>query len=118
MYGITPTTAVQRLFNETRARNRKRTNMKKIYVGNLAFTTTEDTVRELFATHGEIESIALITDQVTGRPRGFGFVEMSSEGADAAIQALNGQEVDGRSLRISEARPRNSNGGSQSRQSW
>ena len=93
--------------------------MKKIYVGNLPFTTTEDKVRELFSPHGEIESIALITDQVTGRPRGFGFVEMSNEGADAAIKALDGQEVDGRNLRISEARPRNSGGGgSQNRQSW
>lgn len=92
--------------------------MKKIYVGNLPFTTTEDKLRELFAVHGDIESINLITDQVTGRPRGFGFVEMSSEDAAEAIKALDGQELDGRNLRISEARPRRDNGGSQSRQGW
>jgi len=92
--------------------------MKKIYVGNLAFDTTEEKVRELFAVHGDIESIALITDQVTGRPRGFGFIEMSDENAAAAIKAIDGQEVDGRNLRISEARPRNSGGGSQNRQGW
>lgn len=93
-------------------------NMKKIYVGNLPFTTTEDKVRELFAAHGEIESIHLITDQVTGRPRGFGFIEMSSENAAAAIKALNGQEFDGRNLKISEAQPRRDHGGSQNRQGW
>jgi RNA recognition motif-containing protein len=77
--------------------------MKRIYVGNLSFTTTADKVRELFAVHGDIESINLITDQVTGRPRGFAFVEMSSENAAAAIKALNGQELDGQNLRISVA---------------
>lgn len=93
--------------------------MQKIYVGNLAFTTTEDTVRELFAEHGEVESVALITDRETGRPRGFGFVEMSKENASAAIKALDGKEVDGRNLKINEARPRRDNGGGfQSRQSW
>jgi len=92
--------------------------MKKIYVGNLPFTATEDEVRNLFADHGTLESVNLITDRETGRPRGFGFVEMSSEDADAAIKALDGKDMGGRSLKINEARPRNENGGSQSRQRW
>lgn len=92
--------------------------MKKIYVGNLPFTATEDEVRNLFADHGELESVNLITDRETGRPRGFGFVEMSSESADAAIKALDGKEMGGRTLRINEARPRNENGGSHGRQRW
>ncbi len=92
--------------------------MKKIYVGNLPFTATEDEVRGLFAEHGEIGSISLITDRETGRPRGFGFVEMASEAADAAIKALDGQDMGGRSLRVNEARPRRDNGGYQSRQNW
>ena len=93
-------------------------NMKKIYVGNLPFSATEDEVRGLFATHGEIESVALITDRETGRPRGFGFVEMSPADADAAIAALDGKEMDGRNLRVNEAQPRRDNGGSQNRQRW
>ena len=90
--------------------------MKKIYVGNLSFTTTEDTIRELFAVHGTVEGFTLITNQVTGRPRGFGFIEMSSEDANAAIAALSGQELDGPTPRVSEARPRPHNGGSQTGQ--
>jgi len=78
---------------------------KKIYVGNLPFSATEDEVRELFAEHGAVDSVSLITDRETGRPRGFGFVEMSS-GADEAIEALNGKDLGGRSLNINEARPR------------
>ncbi|MDH3743993.1 MAG: RNA-binding protein [Acidobacteriota bacterium] len=95
--------------------------MKKIYVGNLPFSATEEEVRALFGAHGEIESVHLITDRETGRPRGFGFVEMSPEAADAAIQAINGQDMDGRSLNVNEAKPRRDNGGgggSRSRQSW
>lgn len=92
--------------------------MKKIYVGNLPFSATEDEVRNLFAEHGELESVNLITDRETGRPRGFGFVEMSSESADAAIKALDGKEMGGRTLRINEARPRNDNGGFRSRERW
>ena len=79
---------------------------KKIYVGNLPFSATEDSVRELFAAHGTVESVNLISDRETGRPRGFGFVEMDDEGADAAIAALNQKEFDGRSLNVNEARPR------------
>ena len=78
---------------------------KKIYVGNLPFSATEAEVRDLFEEFGEIESISLITDRETGRPRGFGFVEMSS-GADEAIAALNQTDMGGRSLNINEARPR------------
>ena len=78
---------------------------KRIYVGNLPFSAQEDEVRELFAKHGEVTSVNLITDRDTGRPRGFGFVEMSS-GADEAIQALNSTDMGGRSLNVNEARPR------------
>lgn len=84
---------------------------KKIYVGNLSFSSTEDQVRELFAEYGEIESIAMITDRDTGRFRGFGFVEMEDSAANAAIQALNDTMFDGRSLRVNEARPREERGG-------
>ena len=91
--------------------------MKKIYVGNLLFSATEEELNGLFAAHGEVESVALITDRETGRPRGFGFVEMSDEGAAAAIAALDGTELGGRNLRVNEARPRR-DGGSQARSSW
>ena len=83
--------------------------MKRIYVGNLPFSTTEDELRGIFAEHGEVSSVNLITDRETGRPRGFGFVEM--EGADAAINALNQTEMGGRTLTVNEARPRNDNRG-------
>ena len=83
---------------------------KRIYVGNLSYSTTEDELRELFSKHGTVESINLIIDRETGRSRGFAFVEMDSSGADAAISALNGQDVGGRSLRIDEARERGAGG--------
>lgn len=78
---------------------------KKIYVGNLPFSATEDEIRGMFAEFGSVESVQLITDRDTGRPRGFGFVEMGS-GADEAIQALNQKDLGGRSLNVNEARPR------------
>jgi len=78
---------------------------KKIYVGNLPFSATDDEIRELFSEFGTVESVNLITDRDTGRPRGFGFVEMS-DGADEAIRALDQKEVGGRSLNVNEARPR------------
>jgi RNA recognition motif-containing protein len=78
--------------------------VKKVYVGNLPFTATEDEVRELFAQHGAVHSVRLISDRDTGRPRGFGFVEM--EDVSAAIAALNGAEFGGRTLRVDEAKPR------------
>lgn len=79
---------------------------KRIYVGNLPFSATEDEVRDLFAVHGEVESVALPMDRDTGRMRGFGFVEMADNDANQAIEALDGTEMDGRQLRINEARPR------------
>lgn len=80
--------------------------MKKLYVGNLPFTATEAEVTELFEKYGTVHSVALITDRDTGRPRGFGFVEMDPEAADAAIEALNGYEMAGRALNVNEARER------------
>jgi RNA recognition motif-containing protein len=80
---------------------------KNVYVGNLSFDTTQDRLQELFEAHGEVVSVNVITDRMTGRPRGFAFVEMATEeAAKAAIAALNGQEVDGRTLNVDEARPR------------
>ena len=78
---------------------------KRIYVGNLPFSATEDEVRALFEGFGEVISVSLINDRETGRPRGFGFVEMS-DGADEAIQALDQSNLGGRTLKINEARPR------------
>jgi RNA recognition motif-containing protein len=92
--------------------------MKKIYVGNLPFSATEDELRQLFTEHGTVESVNMITDRDTGRPRGFGFIEMAPADADTAIQALNGTDLGGRSLNVNEARPRRDNGGSGNRQSW
>jgi RNA recognition motif-containing protein len=86
---------------------------QKIYVGNMPFSMTEDSLRTLFSEHGEVDSVAVITDRDTGRPRGFGFVEMAS-GAQQAIQALNNHEVEGRALKVNEAKPRE-NSGSRSR---
>jgi RNA recognition motif-containing protein len=90
--------------------------MSKIYVGNLPFSATETNVRELFAQHGTVESVALITDRDTGQPRGFGFVEMPRPDAARAIQNLNGQDMGGRALKVNEAqdKPRG-NGGPQRR---
>jgi RNA recognition motif-containing protein len=87
--------------------------MTKIYVGNLPFTATEEQVRELFAAHGTVESVALPNDRETGRPRGFGFVEMNRADAARAIQAVNGQDLGGRALRVNEAqdKPRGAGGG-------
>jgi RNA recognition motif-containing protein len=93
-----------------------------IYVGNLNYDTTEDGLREFFAAHGQVTSVRVITDRQTGRPRGFGFVEMATEEqAQSAIAALNGQTLDGRQLRVDEARPRRPRsdfGGGYSRDRW
>lgn len=78
----------------------------KLYVGNLPFTATEEAVRALFATHGTVEKLSLITDRETGRARGFGFVEMSNADASRAMQALNGTNFGGRPLRVNEAQER------------
>lgn len=80
--------------------------MKTIYVGNLPFSASEDQIRQLFEQYGKVQSVKLVSDRETGRPRGFGFVEMDGGEADTAITALNGQEFGGRSLRINEARER------------
>jgi RNA recognition motif-containing protein len=85
--------------------------MTKLYVGNLPFTATEEAVRNLFAPHGTVEKVSLINDRDTGRPRGFGFVEMNNSDASRAMQALNGQELDGRALKINEAQDRPRTGG-------
>ena len=84
--------------------------MTKIYVGNLPFSATDAEVRELFAQHGTVESVSLITDRDTGRPRGFGFVEMSNADAARAMQALNGANFDGRTLKVNEAQERTGGG--------
>lgn len=84
---------------------------KKIFVGNLSFNATEAEVRDLFAEYGDIESIAMINDRETGRFRGFGFVEMDDAAATAAIEALDGRELDGRVLKVNEARPREERSG-------
>jgi cold-inducible RNA-binding protein len=81
--------------------------MKNIFVGNLSFSTTEDSIRALFEQYGTVERVNLITDRDTGQARGFGFVEMSvNADADRAIAALNGKELDGRALNVNEARPK------------
>ena len=80
--------------------------VKSIYIGNLPFSSSEMEVRELFEQYGTVHSVKLITDRYTGRPRGFGFIEMEEEDATAAIQALDGTEFGGRTLRVNEARER------------
>lgn len=85
--------------------------MKKLYVGNLPFSATDEEVSELFSQHGTVHSVALINDRETGRPRGFGFVEMDDDAANAAIQALDGAEMGGRALRVNEAQERRRRGG-------
>ena len=79
----------------------------RIYVGNLSYDTTATQLEELFKAHGTVQSAQVISDRDTGRSKGFGFVEMGSDGeAQAAIAALNGQDVDGRALTVNEAKPR------------
>jgi RNA recognition motif-containing protein len=80
--------------------------MTKLYVGNLPFTATDEGVRTLFSQHGTVEKVSLITDRDTGRPRGFGFVEMSNADAARAMQALNGMDYEGRALKVNEAQDR------------
>jgi len=83
----------------------------KLYVGNLPFTATEDSVRNLFALHGSVQTINLINDRDSGRPRGFGFVEMSNPDASRAMKALDGTDFEGRALKVSEAQQRERSGG-------
>ena len=87
--------------------------MKKLYVGNLPWSTTEEDLNQMFGEYGDVESVALITDRETGRSRGFAFVEMDTEGAEKAIEEYNGKDMGGRALRVNEAqdKPRRSGGG-------
>jgi cold-inducible RNA-binding protein len=81
--------------------------MKNIFVGNLSFGATEDTVRALFETHGTVDRVNICTDRDSGQPRGLGFVEMANDSeAEKAISAVNGKELDGRALNVNEARPK------------
>lgn len=89
--------------------------MTKLYVGNLPFDATEDSVRALFTTHGTVDKVALITDRDTGQPRGFGFVEMPNAEAARAMQALNGTDFGGRALKVNEAKERERSAGGGSR---
>jgi len=96
--------------------------MKNIFVGNLSFGVTEDTLRALFETHGTVSRANIVTDRDTGQPRGFGFIEMSNDGeAEKAIAALNGVDLAGRTLNVNEARPkteRSGGGGGFGRKRW
>ncbi len=84
----------------------------KLYVGNLSYSTTQDTLQAEFSAHGQVEEVAVITDRETGRPRGFAFVTMANdEEGRAAIETLNGREVDGRTITVNEARPKTERGG-------
>lgn len=85
---------------------------KRLYVGNLAYSTTEEQIRDLFSQVGEVDNVALITDRETGRAKGFGFVEMSSDEDSAeAIRRFNGYTLDNRTLTVNEARPREERSG-------
>ncbi len=99
-------------------------NSSKLYVGGLPYATTENELEDLFAEHGTVESVRVITDRMTGRSKGFGFVEMSSQAeAEAAIEKLNNFELEGRTLVVNEAKPREKRGsfgggGGQRRDRW
>ncbi len=85
---------------------------RKIYVGNLSFSTTEDELRDMFASYGKVDSAAIVSDRMSGQSRGFGFVEMATEdAARAAITALDGRELGGRQLKVNEAKERTGGGG-------
>ncbi len=87
----------------------------KIYVGNLSYNATEETLQGLFDNYGQVSEVAVITDRDTGRPRGFAFVTMDDSDARKAIEALNGTDLDGRSITVNEAKPRADRGGGGSR---
>jgi len=85
---------------------------KKLYIGNMSYSTTEADLRSAFEQHGEVESVSVITDRETGRPRGFAFIEMADDSAaDAAMRALDGADLGGRNLRVNEAQDRRRGGG-------
>ena len=86
--------------------------MSNIYVGNCSYDVTEQQLRDVFATYGEVNTVNVITDRATGRPRGFAFVEMSDRGAaQAAIRGVNGTDLGGRTLKVNEAQPKTEGGG-------
>jgi RNA recognition motif-containing protein len=89
----------------------------RIYVGNLPYTCTEDELRELFGSYGNVDTVNLITDRETGRPRGFGFVEMAT-GGESAISALQAAAFGGRTLTVNEARPRDREPGRERSSTW
>ena len=93
---------------------------RKLYVGNLPFSASEQSLEAAFSAHGKVESVKLIADRDTGQSRGFGFIEMSSDAeAHAAISALNGTEIDGRQITVNEARPQaKKSGAGQGRGRW
>jgi RNA recognition motif-containing protein len=85
---------------------------RKLYVGNLPYSATEQSLRDAFAASGTVDTVSIVTDRDTGQSKGFGFVEMSTpQEAQAATQALNGQMIDGRQIKVNEAKPRESRGG-------
>jgi len=91
---------------------KEESTLLNIFVGNLSFSSTEDSIRSLFAGHGTVDRVNVVTDRETGQVRGFAFVEMANEQeGQQAIAALNGRELDGRSLTINEAKPREARGG-------
>jgi cold-inducible RNA-binding protein len=86
--------------------------MVRLYVGNLSFSTTEETLHAQFGAYGQVDEVAVISDRDTGRPRGFAFVTMSNDNeARAAVEALNGTDLDGRTITVNEARPKTEGGG-------
>jgi len=92
---------------------------KKLYVGGLPFSVTDDQLKTLFESHGTVESAKVITDKFTDQSRGFGFVEMSTQQeAEKAIQALNGTEIEGRSIKVNESKPRTDRSGGGARNRW
>ena len=92
--------------------------MKKLYVGNLPFTATDEEITTMFGQHGSVHSVALINDRETGRPRGFGFVEVDDSAVQTMIQALDGKELGGRTLRLNEAQDRPRSGGGRGGDRW
>jgi RNA recognition motif-containing protein len=98
------------MFFEDPVGSQRMTMSKNLYVGNLSFQVTSDDLRDLFSPFGDVNSAQVVMDRDTGRSRGFGFVEMAS-GGDAAIDALNGKDHDGRALTVNEARPREQRSG-------
>jgi len=103
---FTPMLAQQLVVPQTGIRFGENQVSKKMYVGNLSFEATEEQVRDLFTPYGTVESISMITDHMSGQFRGFCFIEMETSAANAAIEALDSKEIDGRTLKVNEARPR------------